>query len=289
MGFQNSIFVLLCGILLGSCVLQEAKPSKKQEVFLFSDQLTEMDSTIIRDFERKTKCKVRIRIIKPEDFLASATNDLYNCGADVLWFSNDSVREKLYERGYLSKISSKDWKELESEFSVSHQLWFPVCHDPLVVTKPTDSLQDCRSINFNTWHRKDSLSPNFISRKLKQQYLFDIKKNDLSSILLMGKSRKPSNETIWKLSALAKKYTEVDSTFREEKYHCKNLISFHKKHLTIMNCLYKVKYARNGQNANLLIDWLGSRHKSISSARYQLSCRKNTEASYIIRNMSLNY
>ena len=280
---------MLCGLLLGSCVLSEAEPSQKQEVFLFTDQLTEMDSTIIRDFERKTKCDVRIRIVSAEDYLAKASVNFYNNGADVLWFSNDSIREKLYERGYLSKIDSKDWNELESEFNVSHQLWFPICHDPLVVTKPADSLRDCRSVNFSTWHKKDSLSPNFINAKLKQQYLFDIKRNDLSQILMMGKKRKPSNETIWKLSALAKKYTETDSTFREEKYACKNLISFRKKHLTITNCLFKAKYARNGQNANLLINWLIGRHKSISSSRYQLSCKKNTEANYIIRNMSLNF
>lgn len=289
MNLQHSIFILLTGLLLGSCVLREAKPSQKQEVFLFTDQLTEMDSTIIRDFERKTKCDVKIRIVKPEEYLEKASLNFYNNGADVLWFSNDSIREKLYEKGYLSKISSKDWNGLESEFSVSHQLWFPVCHDPLVVTKPMDSIRDCRSINFNTWHKKDSLSPKFISTRLKQQYLFDIKRNDLSQILMMGKSRKPSNETIWKLSALAKKYTEADSTFHEEKYYCKNLISLHKKHLTITSCLFKARYSRNGQNANLLIEWLVNRHKSIASARYQLSCKKNTEANYIIRNMSLNF
>ena len=289
MGIQQSIFILVTGIFLGSCVLRDAKPAQKQEVYLFTDELTQADSTVIKDFERKTKCNVRIQFMKPEEYLKKAAANKYNSGADVLWFSNDSIREKLYEHALLSKINSNDWKELESEFSVQNQLWFPICHDPLLVTKPIDSTKDCRSINFNNWHRKDSLSPNFINLKLKQEYFFSIKNNVLAPIILMGKNRKPSNEMIWKLSALAKKYTEVDSNFHEARYYCKNLISYHKKHITSISCLYKAKYCRNGQNANLLIDWLVKRHKFISSSRYQLSCRKNTEANYIIRNMSLNY
>lgn len=285
----TSIFFLAAlALVFGSCVLREADPDRKQEVYLFTDQLTEADSSIIKEFERHSKCDVKIVFLSAEEYLQKVRSDRYNTGADVLWFSNDSIREKLYENGHLYSIKSTQWDELEGEFSPKHQLWFPVCHDPLVLAKPKDSLRDCANINFKTWHVKDSMSPKFISTKLLSTYSFELKQNALSPILVNTSGRrKLSNETIWSLSSLAKKQVVVDSTFRKERYACKHLISINKKHITRLSCVYIARYARNLQNANRLTSWLISHHQRIASARNQLSCVKNTSPNYIIRDMTL--
>lgn len=289
MNVQKFIFFTAVSFLLGSCVLNEARPDRRQEVFLFTDELTDTDSLIIQEFEKKTKCNVRIRFIEPEKYFEQAKSDRYNTGADILWFSNDSIREKLHENGLLAPIQSKKWKDLESEFSTKHKLWFPVCHDPLVLTKPKDTINDCKTINFNTWHKKDSLSPKFYNQKLLKRYYFAISRNELKDVLLGSKYRKVSNETLWSISTLAKKQTEFDSTFRAERYYCKHLISYRKKHISQKSCLFIAKYSRNGSNAKFLVSWIIDRHKNVAAARNQLSCIKNTEPNYIIRNMSLNY
>jgi|SRR6218665_152483 len=272
--------------LLSACVLREAEPSTKQEVFLFTDELTETDSSLIQEFEKSTKCNVRIVFLSPEEYLSKVNKDRFNTGADVLWFSNDSVREKLYEFNHLITIESEEWNHLEGEFFIKHKLWFPVCHDPLVLTKPKDSI-DCANINFNTWHKKDSISPKYIYPWILTKYKYSIEKTALNHVLIPTKERKIANEHIWNLSSLAKKYTEVDTNFNKNNYFCKQLISVNKKHITQLSCLYLAKYARNRKNGNKLISWLINRHKQISSARNELSCTKNTSSSYTIQQLAL--
>ena len=272
--------------LLGACVLREAEPSAKQEVFLFTDELTETDSSLIKEFEKSTKCNVRIVFLSPEEYLTKVGKNRFNTGADVLWFSNDSVREKLYQSSHLMPIDNKEWNNLEGEFYVKHQLWFPICHDPLVLTKAKDST-DCANINFNTWHKKDSISPKYIYPWILPKYKYAIEKTALNGTLVPNKNRKIGNEYIWNLSSLAKKYTEVDSTFNKNKYFCKQLISVNKRHITQLSCLYLAKYARNRKNGDLLIGWLVNHHKQISSARNELSCTKNVTPSYTIKQLAL--
>jgi len=272
--------------MMGACVLREAEPSTKQEVFLFTDELTEVDSSLIKEFERSTKCNVRIVFLTAEEYLIKVGKDRFNTGADVLWFSNDSVREKLYQSNSLLAIDNKDWNNLEGEFYVKHKLWFPICHDPLVLTKPKDST-DCVNINFNTWHKKDSASPKYVYPWILSKYAYSIEKTALKGVLLPNKDRKIANEYIWSLSSLTKKYIEVDTTFNKNKYYCKQLISVNKTHITQLNCMYLAKYARNRKNGNLLINWLVNRHKQIASSRNELSCTKDTPPSYTIQQLSL--
>jgi hypothetical protein len=222
-------FLFLAGsiALLSACVLREAKPSLSQEVFLFTDKLTDTDSSLIKEFEKSTKCNVRIVFLSPEEYLEKVNKDRFNTGADVLWFSNDSVRQKLYEFNYVVPIDNKEWNNLEGEFYVKHRLWFPVCHDPLVLTTPKDSTA-CANINFNTWHKKDSASPKFVYPKILKEYKYSIEKTALSNVLLPNKHRKIVNESVWNLSSLARKYTEIDTNFNKNNYFCKQLISVNK-------------------------------------------------------------
>jgi len=272
--------------LLGACVLREAKPSLNQEVFLFTDNLTDTDSTLIKEFEKSTKCNVRIVFLSPEEYLEKVSKDRFNTGADVLWFSHDSVREKLYEFNYLVPIDNKEWNNLEGEFYVKHKLWFPVCHNPLVLTTPKDSTA-CANINFNTWHKKDSASPKFIYQKTLAEYKYSIEKTALNKVLIPNKNRKIVNESIWDLSSLARKYTEVDTNFNRNKYYCKQLISVNKHHITKLSCLYLARYARNLRNGNKLISWMVSHQKQIASSRNELSCTKHVTPSYTIQQLEL--
>lgn len=273
-------------ICLASCVLREAKPSAKQEVFLFTDELTETDSSLIEEFEKSSKCNVRIVYLSPQEYLTKVGNDKFNTGADVLWFSNDSIKEKLYEYNYIVPIDLNDWDELQGEFYIKHRQWYPICHNPLVLAKPKDS-SDCANINFNTWHKKDSISPKFVYPQTLSTYKYVVKKSALSNVLLPNKHRKIANEYVWNLSSLAKKYMEVDTNFNQNKYYCKQLLSINKKHITQTSCLYLAKYARNNRNGNKLISWLVNHKKQIASARNQLPCAKSVTPNYTIQQLSL--
>ncbi len=279
-----------CLTFLFSCVLKSAEPVRKKELVIGYQSLNATDSTVIAGFEKKYNCDVTLKYITAEDYLELAAKKPYDTGIDVILISSDSIRKQLYERNALYPLRTLDgFNDLERQFQNKHKLWYPLYHDPLVVTRPADSLQDCRAINFDTWHAKDSMKPHVYKKTQLSKYRYAIEGSKLKDVLLGGKNRRFSNETLWQLSQLADIQTSTDTTYIKRLHSCKYVVNQQKHSLTLMTSLSISKYARNRGTAILLINWFSSHNKQISSGRNQLSCVRNPQNNYIIRNLMLIY
>lgn len=281
--------VAVLGVLF-SCVLKSAEPPRKKELVVGYQSLNATDSSVIAQFEKKYNCEVTLKFITAEDYLELAVKNPYNTDIDVMFLSSDSVRTQLYERNALYALKTiEGFNDLERQFQNKHKLWYPLYHDPLIVTRPADSLKDCKAINFDTWHEKDSLKPHQYKKTQLAKYRYVIANSKLKDVLLGGRNRKFSNETLWQLSQLAEMQISNDTTYIKRLHSCKYVINQKKHSLTMMTSVSISKYARNRGTAILFINWFSRYNQQISSGKNQLSCVRNPQNNYIIKNLMLIY
>jgi len=287
---QHIVSIVSLLVLFSSCVLKSAEPAKRKELIVGYQHLNATDSSVIEGFQKKYNCEVTLKYISAEDYLELATKKPYDTGIDVIFISSDSVRAQLYERGSLYTMKTVEgFDDLERQFQNKHKLWYPLYHDPLIVTRPADSLMDCRAINFDVWHAKDSMKPQLYKKTQLSKYRYAIEDSKLKDVLLGGKNRRFSNETIWQLSQLADIQISNDTTYIKRLHSCKYVINQKKHSLTLMTSVSISKYARNRGSALLFVNWMSKHNKQISFGKNQLSCVSNAQNNYIIKNLSLIY
>lgn len=276
-------------LALSSCLVEEAPIAKEQQLVVFSDKLTLQDSIFIKHYSKKHKIKVIFHQLNPAFIREQLLEHRFDVDVDILLLSNQAFRNELLEQKLLRKINyNQAFTDLNRQFNNTHHFWLPLAHNPLVVAMPKDSAANCRTIYFESWHKKDSLKPQFKLGQMEQDYIIELNKSRRfqSFSKTMNKGRL-SNEQISPLSSLVKLSIRKDSNFRQSNITCKTYLKDRKRYITIYNSASIYRYGRNPIEAERFIIALSKYAAIFASNRNQIPCNKKTQQSPKIAELNI--
>jgi iron(III) transport system substrate-binding protein len=115
-------------------MVQDAKPSPKQMVVVYTDFIGKNDRAILSRFEKTTKINVQLHFIKSEEIIAQLHDEKYNSFADLIWLHG---ADQLLLAGK-SHIFSELEKEvvpanLDSKYVSTNNYWCALSKSPMVI------------------------------------------------------------------------------------------------------------------------------------------------------------
>ncbi len=258
------IYTFLLGILvfLNACSLETAKPIYNELVTVYCDEPVLKDKRIIQQIRKTNKLNVRLVFKTKQEIAQEVHQNKYNVGFDVLITSSDSLRNALKEAGLFQKFEIKADQNIQRQFYNNHLFWTVICHDPLLVVSPKDSLHSCKLISIS------SLKNDSVSYVLKaQDEVFSFYQSQLKRSQLTATKQPyfiPGQVFFSPLS-------EVLKSKSKSKFYCYFYLISGKKYLTRTTTISIYKYCRNAKLAKKFIQYYSAYAYQIAANRNQLS------------------
>lgn len=284
------IFILLT-ILAGfsRCWVDEAKEPAKKDLHIIADYLSPEDSSVIRDFGRSRHVEVTIKVLSPEAILKRVRTHRYNAEMDILICEDATLLKQLQELNAFRTIRNTAlFSQLERQFNNHHHHWIPVSHDPLVVTTPKDSTNNCSRIDFRNWHSNDGLQPGTVFGKYHPDYFNLLSQSQrLNRIKDNQKPEALSNERIYPLSLLVELENGTDSLNNNKLRTCRYYLIDNQRYISRINCAAIYRYGRNSAAAEQFLSFFTGNAYQVANGRNQLPTGKNVQPNWYIRTLSI--
>ena len=281
---------LAMAFLLPGCWIQEAPEETTRALSLVADHLTAEDSAIINQFSFDHRVKVAIRILSPEEIIATIKAKRYNADMDLILTDNQELRDQLYTLGAFRTIRDQQlFSKINRQFNNKHHYWLTLSHDPLVVAAPLDTAGNCSTIDFRSWHRIDSLSPVVKVRPPFGDYAALLANSrQLTWLRIDAPSKRPSDERIYRLSDLVTLENTIDSTYNKRMNACRNYIVDNQRYITRAYTVSLYVHGRNRAIAEKFIRIYAAKAYSVASGRNQLPANTGIQASWYIRSLGIH-
>lgn len=278
--------VCLLGVIFSGCWIDEVPAPKKKSLCIVADHLSKEDSLVINQFGYNYKVSIRKEVLKPEAILQRVRSQKYNAEIDILIIENSALRKELSNLNAFKTIRSTElFGQLERQFNNTHHRWIPICHDPLIVCKPKDSLQNCGPLDL----KKTTLLPKLVLRPKHEEYhdvLSGTKFNWLNNPT--GFNPQFGNERIYALSDFVERtFYANDSTSGVIPDECRYYLIDKKRTVSRICTLSMYRYGRNSAVAESFISFYMANSYSIANGRNQLPVKKHVTANWYIRSLSI--
>ncbi|ASS50124.1 MAG: hypothetical protein A3D31_11180 [Candidatus Fluviicola riflensis] len=286
MNLRLIFIVCLLGVAFTGCWIDEVQPSQKKSLCIVADHLSKEDSLIINQFGYNYKVSIRKEVLKPEAILQRVRSEKYNAEIDILIIESAELRKELSNLSAFKSIrSSEIFGQLERQFNNTHHQWIPVCHDPLIVCKSKDSLQNCGPLNL----QKTDLLPKLIIRSKHEEYrdlLSGTKFNWLNAT--PGATQQFGKERIYALSDFVDRtFYANDSTAGIIPNECRYYLIDKKRTVSRMCTLSLYRYGRNSAVASNFLSFYMANSYSVANGRNQLPVKKHVTPNWYIRSLSI--
>lgn len=278
-------------LVMNSCVIPEAKPSKANELTIISDRLTHQDTLLIERFEKKRHVAVTIIIETKTDIINRFKQHIYNVNCDILITENEHIRNALRKMGGLATIDNQRlFDAIGRQFNNSHHLWIPLSQNPLLIVAPRDTSNQCERIYLNRWLRnqKDTLLPD-MNPVLKHKALKNVlAKSDQFGWLVRTKKKYPRNmEKVYVLSDVVDICVKKDSTAGRMKRKCMTYLVDKKRTLATYTTISLVNYSRNLTPAQAFVAFFNANSYWVASGRHQIPTKNRVKPNPIIRKLDI--
>ncbi|MES2556287.1 MAG: hypothetical protein V4604_09060 [Bacteroidota bacterium] len=286
MNVRLIFIVCLLGVAFSGCWIDEVQPSQKKSLCIVADHLSKEDSLVINQFGYNYKVSIRKEVLKPEVILQRVRSEKYNAEIDILIIESAELRKELSNLNAFKNIRSTElFGQLERQFNNTHHKWIPVCHDPLIVCKPKDSLQNCGPLDL----KKSTLFPKLILRTKHTEYhdlLSGTKFNWLNAET--GANTQFGKERIYALSDFVNRtFYADDSTAGIIPNECRYYLIDKKRNVSRMCTLSMYRYGRNSAVAENFLSFYMANSYSIANGRNQLPVKKHVTPNWYIRSLSI--
>lgn len=288
--FMNSVagrihfWVVL--ILLSSCVVEEAKPSRKKSVMVYTDFLGENDSLLFQKFRKEEKIKVYYKILPADSILMILQSEQYNSFADLVILHGANRLQKAGSMKLFAAIQSEKMEEsIDKNYVSPYKHWCALSKSPIVLAydsrilkadtisfynevlqpkwKGKIALQDPQnstlrvlSLSFSALREKQ---PNVFMSQLKGQTTLPKTGSDLLQIKRINSWQ--AQLAFIELSSLVKANQSKDSLNKALYKHVGVIFPSQ----TQKGCFYNItgagiyRYARNAAHAQQLLEFLMSK------------------------------
>lgn len=139
--FISCIVGLVSILIIPSCYVETAKPSKTRQVVIASDYLTEGDTVIFAPFAKQHKTRVIIREIKANEVIGLIRNANHNSGLDLIMMKSLNSVLRLQKQGILHSLNPENPQfTIDTAFTSFRYNYIGVGFDPFVVRYDSDTL-----------------------------------------------------------------------------------------------------------------------------------------------------
>ena len=281
----------LTALFLTGCWVQEAPVEKKKALFIVADYLTKEDSAVINRFSSDRHIAVTITILSAEEIVRRVQAKRYNAEMDILLTENESLRQQLYDLGAFRPVGNQElFSKLDRQFNNKHHYWLPVSHDPLIVTSPKDTSDNCPEIDFTAWHRLDSLLPVIRIKQHMADYTALLQNSHHLGWLSAANKKATTSATgerIYPLSEFVALENAQDSTYNKRQHACRSFLVDNKRFITRTNTVSIYAHGRNHAAAEKFVHVFMANAYTIANGRNQLPVNKRVQANWYIRSLSI--
>jgi hypothetical protein len=286
MNVRLIFIVCLLGVTFSGCWIDEVQTPTKKSLCIVADHLSKEDSLVINQFGYNFKVSIRKEVLKPDAILQRVRSQKYNAEIDILIIESASLRKELSNmNAYKSIRSTKLFGQLERQFNNTHHRWIPVCHDPLIVCIPKDSLRNCGPLDL----KKTALLPKLVLRPKHEEYrdlLSGTKFNWLNAPT--GPTTQFGKERIFALSDFVERtFYATDSTAGIIPDECRHYLIEKKRTISRMCTLSIYRYGRNNAVAESFLSFYIANSYSIANGRNQLPVKKHVTPNWYIRSLPI--
>lgn len=256
-------FFLICSF--SACTIEEARPSKKQEIVIASDCLESKDATLFESFEKSFGIHVKIQHFSADSLQQLLMEEGVETEIDAVILASIYSMNQLDKSKLLHVIPNKKFPEqLEKNYRSKKSTWTGIGIDPYVIAVPTNSsykIADYKDLldNSNTFYSLPS--PDFwFPFYASIIYGMDTKDKG-NSIDWLKKMKKNSqeyismNDTIASNSIILSSYSEFNRNKSKELKVIFPNQSIGGSYYN-MSCFGIVNQARNYENAITFFDYL---------------------------------
>lgn len=268
--------LLFCLPLLSACVLEEAPVDTKRKLTIHADHLTAQDSLFLTNYAKKHQVDIQFLVKSAAHIKTGILQEKYSYPADVILLSDEFVMQELRLAGYFQTINQTDiFEGQQRQFANTHHQILPLCHNPLLVTSPKDSAASCIQLNFDLWHRKDSLYPKIELFELEKAFAKKIEEHPgLWQLYRPDSYRTQSQERIIPLTHwLQRSDSQVSNSMI-----CVEALTIKKRYITLVTGLAILKFSSNKQEAHRFLSAFQDYQHIFSAARKQVPTNKKVAA-----------
>jgi iron(III) transport system substrate-binding protein len=272
--------------VFSSCSVNDAKPSMYQVVHVFTDFHNPNDSLIFSRFEKKTGVKVKLVFLESDSILQRLAEEKYDSKADLVRLSDYSLLKEAKRKNLFFSFKSEILEnKIDPNYRSKGNEWIGLSKTPIVLIYnknilSSDTIKNYYELLYEKWKKKIALADNYD----QTYYTF---RNTIKFILKIEADSFLIRMEIQ--TALPKFGTDFNQIDRINKGQAQiafvrlnNLITSH--HKTSSNsikstekvnpvfpnqrkkgCYFTItgigiyKYARNAQNAKMLVEFLCTR------------------------------
>jgi iron(III) transport system substrate-binding protein len=306
LGFQFNILIA-CLFLFQSCLVNDAQPSKKQTVTVYTDFLTENDQEIFKQFKKFEKIKVYFKVLPSDSVLEIIRLEKYNSHADLILLHG---ADRLLEAGKMQLFRKIEPTEINQNLDLNYfsknNFWCVLSKSPIVMIYNknllnADTIKFYNQINQPKWKGKVALqesenstiktlgismlnlgskkNKNFLS-KLYQQAQGKPAGNDLTQIKKINSVE--AQLAFIELSSLVISNQQKDTLNKKLYRNIEVIFPSQTQKGTFYNVtgagIYK--YARNPENAQKLLQYLASKKAqyAFASGRFEFPVLTDVKA-----------
>jgi iron(III) transport system substrate-binding protein len=301
------LLVLFCTSMLHSCLVNDAKPDKRQSVTVYTDFLTENDKEIFKQFKKTEKIKVYYKILPADSILEIIKLEKYNSHADLILLHG---ADRLLEGGKMNLFRRIDQSEINPKIDANYfsknNFWCAISKSPIVMIYNKnllngDTIKFYNQINQPKWKGKIALQDhanstiktlgismmNLRSKKHKN-FVFNLnrqsqgnpKGNDLTQIKKINSVE--AQLAFIELSSLVEANQQKDTLNKRLYRNIEVIFPSQTQKGTFYNItgagIYK--YARNPENAQKLLQYLTSKKAqyAFASGRFEYPVLSDVKA-----------
>lgn len=141
-------------MVLYSCEIESAKPSKRKYLVIASDYLTPSDTVIFQNFSKQKNIKVKILNMSPGKIIGEFRNKNYNTGIDLIMLKSMTDVLDFHKKDILHPLKKGvHFNENQSAYSSEKYNYIGFGYDPFIVALPKSGSRSIRMYNDLTRHK----------------------------------------------------------------------------------------------------------------------------------------
>lgn len=148
------ILVFFLGMVLFSCEIETAQPSKQKQLTIVSDYLHAADTVVFSKFSKRKKIKVKIVHMVPSKIIGQYRKNRFNTGFDVIMLKSITDVIDFYKKDILHPLQKgTHYSEENDNHSSERYDYIGFGFDPFIVAVPKNQSLGIRMYNDLTRHK----------------------------------------------------------------------------------------------------------------------------------------
>lgn len=287
---MNLFLLLLALFSVSSCWLETAKEIPNKQLIIVSDEFTQLDTTIAKDFGKKHRLNVQLLTISEQLLKQRIQQSPFAANIDVLVIHSDEMRSYLLKNKYFQPIVNKMlFSDLRSECAINHTNWLPIYFNPLIFIQPKDSTGDCGPVPFENWHKTEKrklVEINLSAINSDKTYIQQLKQIRQFQWTIKADKDYASRQ-IMPLTTLVQTAQKADSTYDITLSNCFYYVQTKRAMPIKLTSISSYRYGRNFDKSQAFISYYSKWSTPLANQINQLSCKRNSKANKAIVGLSI--